>query len=121
MSRLRIVCKGEPFRPSIPMPEVGYAIGAMPAVWHDIELTLVADDGTEHAITNVTRVVWSAEQGQMATARLDFDDVDVELEADFGVRDVLARDAVVEAARAWARGDEGALTGLMQAVERVGP
>jgi hypothetical protein len=117
VSRLRIVCKGEPFRPT----ELGRIfIFSTPAYWPDTYVTLIADDGTEHAITNVTRVAWRCAQGnEPAMARLDFEDVDVELEAEFGADDAVARDAVVEAARAWARGDEGALTGLMKALERV--
>lgn len=81
MSRLRITCKGDP--PAKRPDGSAYPITiSRCAEWPDLELELVDEDGRTMPITNVTRVVWVAEQGtEPARARVDFVDVDVELEA----------------------------------------
>lgn len=97
MSRLRIVCKDEPVRRHEYVS--GYPVSVhRPATWSDTFLTLISDDGTEHPITNVSGVTYRAAQGsELATATLEFFDVDVELDVDLSPLERLAA-----AAREWA-------------------
>lgn len=84
MSRLRITCKAErpierrEFVPGFPV------MLSIPASWSDVSVTLVSDDGTEHEITNVEGITWRVSQGEMATATLEFTDVDLDVEAEPG-------------------------------------
>lgn len=82
MSRIRITCKApEPIQVKEFVP--GYsAVCSIPASWTDVYVTLISDDGTEHAITNVEGVTWRVKQGEAATATLEFTDVDIDAEAE---------------------------------------
>lgn len=82
MSRLRITCKS-----ASPIERKEFTQGysvilSTPASWTDVFVTLIADDGTEQAITNIEGIAWSVRQGEAATATLEFIDVDLNVEAE---------------------------------------
>jgi hypothetical protein len=80
MSRLRIVCKAPPAtEPSPGLPRLNLV-----PTYEDMAFTLVDDAGVEHAITNVSAVCFECKQGEMATATLDFFDVELETDLDAG-------------------------------------
>jgi hypothetical protein len=83
VSRIRITCKSpapverREFVPGYPV------IVSTPASWTDTEVLLVADDGTEHAITNISAIRWSAQQGtELPVATLEFFDVDLDVDVE---------------------------------------
>lgn len=120
MSRLRITCVGDPverkeFVPGFPV------VLSRAAYWADLELELVDDEGNAHAITNVERVEWIAEQGtEAARAIVHFIDVDARVEVD-GQRLTMV-DARVSRVRAWVEkqivegNDHGAIEELAEIV-----
>lgn len=124
MSRLRIVCKGEELpRRERELASLGMIprVNALPATWPDLFLELVDDDGKAHAIHNVTRVEWLAEQGPEATsAVVHFFDVDVELEVE-GKRITFVDERIAKV-RAWVErqiaegNDHGAIEELAELV-----
>ena len=78
MSRVRIRCVGAP-----PTRVAAFGITVNnPATFHDLAVTLVDDDGTEHPVTNVRSVAFGVRAGEMATAALEFFDVDVDIVAE---------------------------------------
>lgn len=126
MSRLRIVCKGEPIKsPEEIAAETdrrGFPlINGMCAAFADLELELVDSKGHAHAVHNVTRVEWIAEQGpEPARAVVHFIDVDVELEVD-GKRITFVDERIAKV-RAWVErqitegNDHGAIEELAELV-----
>lgn len=105
MSRLRISCKA----PTSPGP-----FSLLPS-WPDVDLFFVGDDGSESHITNVTKITWIAEtSAEPVRALLEFVDVDVDVEVP--LRQVFD---VVDAAREFARGRDGAVLSLIAAVEAL--
>jgi len=58
-------------------------LNGRPAVFSDLEIFSVDDNGNETPITNVSRVEWSVTQGcEPASAIVHFHDVDVDVEAE---------------------------------------
>jgi len=76
VTRVRIRCVGAP-----PVVSDGFRIET-PATFHDLAVTLVDDDGTEHPVTNVRSVAFGVRAGEMATAALELFDVDVDIVAE---------------------------------------
>lgn len=76
MSRVRIRCVGSPA-----VVSHGLRIETA-ATFHDLAVTLVDDDGTEHPITNVRSAAFGVRAGEVATAALEFFDVDVDIVAE---------------------------------------
>lgn len=66
MSRIRIRCVGAP--PG--------------ATFYDLTVAMVDDDGTEHPVSNVRSVAFGVRAGEMATAAIEFFDVDVDVIAE---------------------------------------
>lgn len=71
MSRIRITCKAPPDPPHVPGD---IRISWVPS-WQDVRVVLVADDGAEHDVDNVRA-------GEVATATLTFEDVEISAEAE---------------------------------------
>lgn len=76
MSRVRIRCVGAP-----PVVAHGFRV-EHPATFHDLAVAIVDDDGTEHPVTNVRSVAFGVRAGEMATAAIEFFDVDVDVIAE---------------------------------------
>lgn len=69
MSRLRIRCKA----PST----------VMPSSFLDVDVCIIGADGAETKLTNVSAITWRVRNdGEQATATLEFTDVDVEVDAE---------------------------------------
>ncbi len=84
MSRLRIVCKGEPIVTKNTLAGLLYPrLNARPAIFSDLEIFAVDDGGKEIPITNITRIEWSVAQGvEPARAVVHFVDVDIDVEGE---------------------------------------
>ncbi len=78
MSRIRITCKAPPDPPHVPGD---IRISWVPS-WQDVRVVLVADDGAEHDVDNVLSVSFSVRAGEVATATLTFEDVEISAEAE---------------------------------------
>lgn len=77
MSRIRIRCVGAP---PVRSP-LGITLDNA-ATFHDLAVTLVDADGTEHPITNVRAVAFGVGAGEVARAAIEFFDVDVDVVAE---------------------------------------
>ena len=77
MTLVRIVCKAPPPVKSA----AGMFSGMLPSAV-DARVYLVSDDGTEHEIPGVTRVVWTvACDGEPARASLEIEGVEADVDA----------------------------------------
>lgn len=76
MSRIRIRCVGAP--PGF-VNELRFD---HPATFYDLTVAMVDDDGTEHPVSNVRSVAFGVRAGEMATAAIEFFDVDVDVIAE---------------------------------------
>ncbi len=80
MSRIRIVCKTKPAAHADPADASSPRIEFFPS-FEDMRVLFVGDDGTEHPINGVSRVMWSCGRNEEPIALVHFD-AGVEIDAD---------------------------------------
>lgn len=80
MSKVRIRCRAPELAPS--SERGAFPCNGVVASWEHVSVVLVADDGTEHPMGDVTAVAFSCREGQEAEATLTFLNPEVELDAE---------------------------------------